>query len=76
MIRSRVLGQLLVIPLISASLFVGFYLFILQGYEDIERETLELNRRRVLHALDLEVERVDEVTRGWARQLRDAGAMS
>ncbi|MDP1930182.1 MAG: EAL domain-containing protein [Gammaproteobacteria bacterium] len=66
MIRSRVLGQLLVILLMSASLFIGFYLFILQGYEDIEQETLELNRRRVLNALDLEVERLDEVIRGWA----------
>lgn len=67
MIRHKVLGQLLVILLISASFFVGFYLFILQSYGDIEEEGLELNRRRVLNALDLEIERLDEVTRGWAR---------
>ena len=66
MIRNKVLGQLLVILLISASLFIGFYLYILQGYEDIEQENLELNRRRVLNALDLEIERLDEVIRGWA----------
>lgn len=66
MIRHRVLGQLLVMLLVSAALFVGFYLFILQSYEDIEEEGLELNRRRVLNALDLEIERLDEVIRGWA----------
>ncbi|MGB4248358.1 MAG: hypothetical protein WBJ75_11615, partial [Pseudohongiellaceae bacterium] len=66
MIRHKVLGQFLVILLIAATLFVGFYLYILQSYEDIEQENLELNRRRVLNALDLEIERLDEVIRGWA----------
>lgn len=66
MIRNRVLGQLLVILLVCVGLFVGFYLLMLRSYERLEEADLELNRRRVLNAMDLEIERLDEVTRGWA----------
>ncbi|MES3006976.1 MAG: EAL domain-containing protein [Pseudomonadota bacterium] len=66
MIRNKVLGQLLVIMLVCLGLFAGYYLLMLRSYERLEQADLELNRHRVLNALDQEIERLDEVTRGWA----------
>jgi hypothetical protein len=63
MLRQRVLSQLAAGAMVAILIFSGLYVFITQSYQRLERQTLELDRQRVLNALDMQIERID----GWAQ---------
>jgi diguanylate cyclase (GGDEF)-like protein len=67
MLRQRVLSQLAAGAMVAILIFSGLYVFITQSYQRLERQTLELDRQRVLNALDMQIERIDEVIDGWAQ---------
>src|SRR5690606_4524386 len=69
MLRNKVLMQLLLLMFITLGVFTASYYFILQHYEQLEIRGLELNRNRVLNALEQEIARLDDINREWA----DAG---
>ena len=67
MLRQRVLSQLAGVALLMVLVFVGLYIFITQNYQHLERQNLELDRQRLLNALDAQIERLDDVIEGWAK---------
>lgn len=66
MLRQRVLSQLAGGAVVAVLIFSGLYVLITQSYQRLERENLELDRQRVLNALSMQIERLDEVILGWA----------
>lgn len=66
MLRQRVLSQLAGGAVVAVLIFSGLYVLITQSYQRLERDNLELDRQRVLNALNMQIERLDEVILGWA----------
>lgn len=66
MLRTKVLLQLLLIMLITLSIFGTSYYFVLRNYETLETAALEINRQRAINALQGEINRLGEVNEDWA----------
>ncbi|MDT8429261.1 MAG: EAL domain-containing protein [Pseudomonadales bacterium] len=66
MLRTKVLLQLLLIMLITLSIFGTSYYFLLRTYETMEAGSLEVNRQRAINALQGEIDRLSEINEDWS----------